>query len=271
MTNNCLIVTGAAGGIGSKVCLYFAQRGFQVFAMDNNYQGITALDHENIIPVEVELNKKSSIEDAVRKIESKTNHITGLINIAGMFDQFPLMEVDNDRFDRLIQINFIGQHYLTRALFPLIFRSKGRIINLSSETVLSPMPLQSYAFSKKLFEVWNDQLRIELELLGIKVIKIRSGGHKTPFIGESLRVLSAYNNRSRYSKLFEKIRIMGSEMLRRVNKDPQELAQIIANALQDRNPSKVYHVNVSMLFKVLSIIPTGPREGLMIRRLKRWM
>ena len=271
MNDKYIVVTGAAGGIGSHVCTTLADSGYAIFALDKNDIGISKRYKGSIIPVKVDFDSIASINEAAKYIKSQTSQLHGIINIAGIFDQFPLMEVDHDRFNQLINTNFVAHHHLTRMLFPLLHEAKGRIINLSSETVLSPMPLQSYAFSKKLFEAWSDQLKIELELLGIKVIKIRAGGHKTPFIDISLEVLSKYDSNSLYSNLYEKIKSKGSSMLKNVKNDPLVVAQVIQRALKEKNPSHLYHVNVSVLFRVLSMLPQSIREMLMIWQLKKWM
>ena len=60
-------------------------------------------------------------------------------------------------------------------------------------------------------------------------------------------------------------------MLKNVNNDPREVAEVVQRALQDKNPSHLYHINVSSLFRVLSLLPQRIREMLMIWQLKKWM
>ena len=170
-----------------------------------------------------------------------------------------------------MQTNLAGHQNITQALFPLLFNGKGRVINLSSETVLSQMPLQSYGFSKKLFDVWNTQLRMELELLGLKTIVIRAGGHQTPFITQSAKKLSLVNEQSRYYGLMKKIREKGLRMLSKKHSDPADLANVIYRALTIKTPKQIYAANMSPLFRFLSVVPPRVRELFIMIMFKRWM
>ena len=107
-----------------------------------------------------EITNQKSIQKAVQQIQQHTDCLYGLVNIAGFFDQFPLVEAKPERFYQLINIHLVGQQHITQVLFPLLKQAKGRVINLSSETVLPQMPIQAYGLSKKLFDIWSTQLRM---------------------------------------------------------------------------------------------------------------
>lgn len=271
MVHKYVFVTGAAGGIGKATCLFLAAKGFHVFAGDWSKELLSCFSDNKIIPVQVDITNPESIEEAVKVIKSHTSYINGIINIAGKFDQFPLIEVEPRSFEDLINVNLIGQQSITRALFPLLSKAKGKVINLSSETVLAQMPLQAYGFSKKLFDVWNTQLRIELKLLGMDVIVVRAGGHQTPFIDQSIEVIKDVSQNSGYSKLMIKIKDQAHKMLLKPQSDPSDLARVFYKALTASKPKKRYNVNVSLLFRLLSALPMDLREYFMIRQLKKWM
>lgn len=271
MEKKYVLITGAAGGIGKVTTNYFASRGVVVFACDINEHDLNSFKSERIISILMDIAEVTSIEIALKKVRKITNHIHGLINIAGKFDQFPLVEADENAFDALINVNLIGPQQVTKAFFPLLDQVKGRVINLSSETVLAQMPLQSYGFSKKLFDIWNTQLRMELELLSMETVVIRAGGFQTPFIEESSRIIGAVDDDSRYVNLLKEIKNQGLKLLNKKQNDPTDLAKVFYKAFKVGKPKKVYYVNVSMLFRFLSVLPEGMREFLMIRKLKSWM
>lgn len=271
MQEKYVLITGAAGGIGKATSNYFASKGITVFACDINEHSLNSFTSEKIIPISMDVTEVTSIKLALNQVRKITNQIHGLINIAGKFDQFPLAEADSRAFNCLININLIGPQQITKACFPLLDQAKGRVINLSSETVLAQMPLQSYGFSKKLFDVWNTQLRMELSLLDLRVIVIRAGGHQTPFIEESSKIIGAVDKKSRYANLLKEIKNQGLRLLNKKQNDPADLAMVFYKALTVKKPKKVYYVNVSLLFRLLSLLPEGMRESLMIRKLKSWM
>lgn len=271
MSERYVVVTGANGGIGRNTCQLLAADGFRIFALDKSLPEPENKSIDSYTWIRVDIADHSDILSAYELIKSHTSELHGLVNIAGIFDQFPLMEAEHKQFNDLIFSNFIGHQHLTKALFPLLYGGKGRVINLSSETVLAPMPLQAYAFSKKLFEVWNDQLRMELSLLGMHVIIIRAGGHATQFIRRSVDVLSDYDHSSKYAALLQKVKNNGIKILKGVKNDPKDVASKVVRAMTDPRPFQKYHVHVSLLFRFLAIIPQKLRERLIIGKLKSWM
>lgn len=271
MSDKYVLISGAAGGIGKASTLFLADNGFIVFAADKDTEALKSLKSEQIIQISLDITDQQSIDRAVKKIRKTTDKLHGLVNLAGTFDHFALAEVESATFRKLIDVNFSGQQQLTQSVFPMIQNAKGRIVNLSSETVLALMPLQAYGFSKKLMDVWNTQLRMELQLLDMHVIAIRAGGHQTPFIRQSFDALAKTDGLADYRKLKEKIRQQGQKLLAKKMADPRDVAKTIYRALNVKKPKKYYNVNVSYLFRLLSLIPEGLREKLFNYQLKRWM
>jgi len=271
MNDKYVFVSGASGGIGKATSIILARNGFHVFAGDIAESIYNDFSDERIIPIQLDITSSASIENATEQIKIQTSYLNGIVNIAGTFDQFPLVEAEPLAFEKLINVNLIGHQSITKALFPLLLKAKGKVINLSSETVLAQMPLQSYGFSKKLFDVWNTQLRMELGLLGMKVIVIRAGGHQTPFIKRSYEIIGNVNQQSKFANLMQKIKLQGQRLLEKKQGEAMDLATIIFKILSSDEPKKVYHVNVSLLFRILSIFPSRMRENLMTYQLKKWM
>lgn len=267
MPKKYIAITGAQGGFGKSTSTLLAVHGFYVFALDLYPNEST--DH--IIPIQIDITDQISIDRAMDKIRTYTDRVHGLVNIAGYFDQFPLVEAEPKRFKQLIDINLLGQQNITKAFFPLLKPARGRVINISSETVLAQMPLQAYGFSKKLFDIWSTQLRMELALLNMKVITIRAGGHKTPFIQRSVDVLSEIDDTSLYYKLLHQIKAKGLQVLQKVNNDPICVANTVLIALTLKHPKKIYHVNVSTLFRILGMFPSALRETMVKQTLSKWM
>ena len=114
-------------------------------------------------------------------------------------------------------------------------------------------------------------MRMELELLDMKVITIRAGGHSTPFIDLSSKIIGKIDENSKYKNLMGKIKSQGQNMLAKSMADPDDIARVIYKALTISNPKKVYYVNVSLLFRLLSLIPYGMREQMIKYQLKKWM
>lgn len=271
MFDKYVVITGAGGGFGKITTELLVGQGFYVFACDIDEPTLFKLESENVIPIIMDITSRESIKAALAIIEGKTNKLHGLVNIAGRFDQFALVEAKEDAFEKLLNVNLYGPQLLTSMLFPLLKNAKGKIVNISSETVLAQMPVQAYGLSKKLFDVWNSQLRMELKLIDMEVIVIRAGGHETPFIEKSKEIIGITDPSSIYSNLYQRIKEHGIKILSKKQHDPLDVAKVIYIALTVKNPKHVYNVNVSSLFKLLSILPERLKEVMILNKIKKWM
>lgn len=271
MNEKYVVVTGAGGGFGKVTVDLLVNDGFCVFACDIDNEVLKKMESENIIPLQVDITNRQSIKKGLDIIKRKTNKLHGLVNLAGIFDQFALVEAKEGAFESLLDVNLRGPQLLTSMLFPLLYNIKGRIVNLSSETVLAQMPLQVYGMSKKIFDVWNTQLRLELKLIDMDVIVIRAGGHQTPFIEKSKEIINVSDPSSVFASLYQHIKERATKILSKNQHDPLDVAKIVCKALTIDNPKHVYHVNVSKLFKLLALLPDHWRETIMLHQLKKWM
>lgn len=262
-----VLITGAAGGLGQAMCSFLRTKGFRVIATDLEIESIPA--GEGLIPIIMDVSDNDSVNRAREKVEEITDGLNGLVNNAGIFDQFPLAEGTSDRFERLLQVNVLGPQRVTRSFFPLLHSRKGRIVNISSESALALMPMQTYALSKRMLEVFSDVLRQELRLLDMHVAVIRPGAHRTPFLEKSREVLDRVPEDSAFRKALEIIRLEGQAVMDRMtHHHPAEVARAVHRALTDAPPRAVYPVHVSPTFRLLSRIPRPVREYLLRRKLR---
>lgn len=106
-------------------------------------------------------------------IKSNWTHVDILINNAGVFAYGLLQNEPIDRLSKLLDINVLGVHYLTRAVMPIIKKPYGQIINICS--VASKQPIKNsgaYSVSKYALLGYTDNLREELRAEKIKVTAV---------------------------------------------------------------------------------------------------
>jgi short-subunit dehydrogenase len=123
--------------------------------------------------------------------------------------------------------------------------------------------------SKNMMETISNMLRLELNLSGIQVSLIRPGGHATSLMDKTMKVLNRIPKNSYFREELLIIQKEGSKRILEVKKDPIDVAKVIYKALTDSNPRNIYNVNVSFLYKLLSLIPANLREYLVLRALKK--
>jgi NAD(P)-dependent dehydrogenase (short-subunit alcohol dehydrogenase family) len=267
MDRKDVFITGAAGGLGQAMCQHLPEAGFRVFATDLEVDRIPAT--ESIIPLVMDVSDRESVARAMRQVHQRTDGLDALVNNAGLFDQFPLAEGQSDRFERLLQVNVLGIQRVTETAFPLLLARKGRVVNISSESAMALMPMQTYALSKRMLEVFSEVLRQELRLLDMHVTVIRPGAHRTPFLEKSRKALDRVPEDSAFRRALEIIRSEGQAVMDRMtHHHPAEVARAVHRALTDDPPRALYPVHVSPTFQLLSRIPRPIREYLLRRKLR---
>ncbi|XP_062923491.1 11-beta-hydroxysteroid dehydrogenase type 2-like [Mobula hypostoma] len=143
----------------------------------------------------MDLTKPEDIDKALQITKDKLGEkgLWGLVNNAGKCINISDTELSAmDNYRDCMQINFFGAVAITQGFLPLIRKTKGRIVNVSSPVGDFPLPyLSSYAASKAALSLFTSILRLELSNWGVKVCTILPGFYKTgvgviPENGQSL-------------------------------------------------------------------------------------
>lgn len=251
------VITGAASGLGRALTEYLIERGWKVFALDYNAELLSTYQHNNVIPVQVDVTKDDSVANAVATVKAQTQELDAIVNFAGILLLGSGVEVPAKEVERIMNVNLMGTYRINQGFFKLLLPNKGRIVNISSETgILSPAPFSAfYYMSKRAIEVYTDALRRELRFLGIKVIKVRPGAFATNMQGNAMKQLQQTLDNS---ELFKRQIQKGNGLAKHGSgspKDPKVLAHKIEHILNTKNPRIAYNVNINKTLKMLSILP----------------
>ncbi len=265
-----IVITGAANGLGKSLAEYLAERGWRVFALDFNEEQLMSIKHTNIIPIQVDVTSDEKVQIAFNQVQSLTKHLDAIVNFAGVLVLGSAVEVEPTEMMRIMNVNLGGTYRINKAFFELLLPTKGRIINISSETgVLSPAPFSSfYYMSKRAIEIYSDALRRELRFLGLKVIKVRPGAFQTNMQGNALAYLKKTEEES---KRFSKFIKNGNSLAKYGAgnpKDPMVLAKKIERILLAKNPKIAYNINTNKLLKLLSNLPESLQDYIYFKVLK---
>ncbi|MEG1613273.1 MAG: SDR family NAD(P)-dependent oxidoreductase [Clostridia bacterium] len=250
-------VTGGAGGLGGQACQVLADNGWTVFAADINQEALDKINYKNIIPVQADITKVESLEKARDFILTKTDKLDAVVNFAGMMNFTSLVENSPRIMEIAISVNLMGMINVNYVLFPLIDAAKGRIINVSSEIGwLKPQPFVApYSVTKHAVDTYNDALRRELNIVGLKVIKIQPGSFKTNMHNAAERTFDRLISETTHYKnaLSSMKKIMTHELVHA--NDPKIMAKTILTACTAKNPKINYRVKNSKKLRFLNIFP----------------
>lgn len=134
-----VVFTGAGGGIGSALVKSLAAVGATVALCDINEEALSEIQKEieakdgQASSHKLDVTNQTSIKDCIEEIGSKYGRIDILVNCAGINKREGFMDVQEETYDRMMNINLKGAFFVTQAVAPYMKKQKnGSIINIGS-------------------------------------------------------------------------------------------------------------------------------------------
>ena len=250
---NYVIVTGAAGGMGKSTTLNLSKSGFKVFALDYN-----DLDYSdsNIIPIKCDITNSDSINNAYEEIRKTTNDLYAIIHLAGIYYLDSLIEIDENRFEKIFNVNVIGPYLINKAFINMLKRNSRIIIVTSELAIRDPLPFTGiYAITKGALDKYAYSLAMELQLKDIWVSVLRPGAVATPMLKASTDELDNFcNNTKMYNISANNFKnVVNSVEAKYIL--PDILAKKINKILNKTKPKFNYSINRNKLLIMLDLLP----------------
>jgi NAD(P)-dependent dehydrogenase (short-subunit alcohol dehydrogenase family) len=196
-----VLITGAAGGIGLATVHRFLTSGCKVFAADMSEERLGELrcrfaepvGQGVLVPVRLDVSSQNDIERALAIIRSEAADIGILINCAGIFQIAPFLQVNDEQFMAVLNVNLLGAFRMAQAIArDMAQRKRGRIINVGSIAGLKGAPgAAHYAASKGALRALSATMAVELAAHNIQVNLVTPGYVDTPMLGGSSNALRA--------------------------------------------------------------------------------
>jgi NAD(P)-dependent dehydrogenase (short-subunit alcohol dehydrogenase family) len=137
--NKVAIITGAASGIGQAAAVHFGQEGAKVVICDINLDGLTETERlvkaasAECLAVVVNVRVQDEVDACVKATLDRFGTIDILVNNAGTGQFVPFAMIENDEYDRVMEINVRGIFFFSRAVLPTMMdKDYGKIINITS-------------------------------------------------------------------------------------------------------------------------------------------
>lgn len=134
------IITGGAGDIGREICMELAKEGASIaIHYNNSYEQAVALKEyikSNFSYAEIfkaDISDKQQVDKMIDNIYNKFGRIDYLINNAGIAQIKPFIEITEEDWDRMMNVNLKGLFNCTQSVLRYMLPQKqGSIINISS-------------------------------------------------------------------------------------------------------------------------------------------
>ncbi len=195
MMKKTALVTGANKGIGFGIAKHLGLSGWQVIVGARNEERaqqainqLKALGIDVLGWVNIELTDLVGIESAAQAIAEQYPELSLLVNNAGIPGDMSVASGDTSLSDikATIDVNFIGTFALTKGLLPLLAKNKGRIVNVTVPSDISPYwhPL-AYVASKAAQNAMMGVMAMEFQQDGtpVEIFSVHPGPTTTDLNG----------------------------------------------------------------------------------------
>lgn len=155
LTDECVIVTGAGGNLGSVVARVLAQKGAQVVCADRSDGGFAAitkgLDPDRLLMLGGrDLSAKADVDEVVAAAVARFGRVTGLVNTVGGFTTGKVIEDALEQWDLMMLLNAKIALITSAAVLPgMVAAGYGRIVHIAAQPGIKATAGQAaYAASK---------------------------------------------------------------------------------------------------------------------------
>jgi NAD(P)-dependent dehydrogenase (short-subunit alcohol dehydrogenase family) len=140
LSGKTAVVTGGSRGLGREMVLALARAGASVYAggrtpgaIEETISLATSLSG-SVEPLAFEVTDSRAVEAAADAVTERSGSIDVLINSAGVALMKPSLEVTDEDWAEVIDVNLTGVFYCCRAFGRhMVAAKKGRIINIASD------------------------------------------------------------------------------------------------------------------------------------------
>lgn len=246
-----ILVTGASSGIGLHAAETLAAQGYLVFAgvrNDEDFSRVNNFKLRTMQPIILDDTKREDNVKAIERIQSECDKLgvpfVALVNNAGVAIRGAVERVDLNEARKVFDINFWGATELTQLALPLLRRSHGRVIFVSTVAAIVGSPLSSfYVASKRALEGLADVLRREVAGYDVSVSIVQPGAVHSRILGKTID--SGWINddvgKEVYPQYYDEEKIkVNKERFERTASSPQTTSDAILHAVTSPHPETRY-------------------------------
>ncbi|MGB0219831.1 MAG: SDR family NAD(P)-dependent oxidoreductase [Sinimarinibacterium flocculans] len=267
LDNKVAVVTGAGSGIGRALALQLAGKGCRLALSDIKADALAetaAMLPSPAYTQTVDVADRDAVfafADAVKR-ECGGAHV--IINNAGVALAQTIENMSFEDFEWLMNINFWGVVYGTKAFLPTLrAQDDGVIVNLSSIFGIIAVPTQgAYHSAKFAVRGFTETLRQELDGSGVSAVCVHPGGIRTNIARNARHYVDSLGNTDAEKAVaqFDKI----------ARTTADEAARVIIDGIERRRPRVLIGADAKLLDRIQRWAPVNyPRIlGALLKRLR---
>lgn len=180
-----VLITGANGGIGSATVEVFSKAHWHVVGVDKKR---TAELPEVSHFIQADISQPEMAPRIIAEVSADEGRLDALVNNAAIQVCKPFLETSLDEWDLTMDSNVRAVLLLTQAAHPLLKKSGGAIVNISSvHAIATSMGMSTYAASKGALSALTRAMALELAAEGIRVNAVLPGAVDTEMLRAGLK------------------------------------------------------------------------------------
>lgn len=188
VANKTIVITGAGSGIGRELTLLLLQKQANVAGVDIHAdalaetQKIADVGDDRFKGFVMDITDKAKVDALPAEVIRHFGSVDGIINNAGIIQKFiAVNDLTIEDIHRVMNVNFYGTIYLTKAFLPLFLeRPEAHILNISSMGGFIPFPKQTiYGAAKAAVKIFTEGLYAELKDTNVRVTVVHPGAVAT--------------------------------------------------------------------------------------------
>jgi len=195
--NRTVLITGAAGGLGSALSFQCAHAGFNTVMADNNMKALESawdaiaekgLPKPVLHPLDLARAGPEQLDELVNALDSEFGGLDGVIHCAARFDGLrPLDQVSPAQWSEQIQVNLNAAWLLSVACLELLRQSRSSFLYFLLEDMqkMEGAFWGAYGVSKHALKALAGQFASECAATGIQVLGIDPGPMATRLRAEA--------------------------------------------------------------------------------------
>ncbi|WDN89940.1 3-oxoacyl-[acyl-carrier protein] reductase [Desulfosarcina sp. BuS5] len=196
LTGRVAVVTGAGSGLGRAISYRLAENGAKVVVNDVveeqgnlTVENIKSKNGEAVFS-QTDISKWDGAKDLIKKAKETFGKIDILVNNAGITRDMLLRDMEEDDWDKVLDINLKGAFNCCKFATPYMVEQKyGKIVNLSSRAHLGNPGQANYSASKAGIIGLTRSLSLEFGRYNINVNAVAPGMVNT----EGIKALKKYD------------------------------------------------------------------------------
>lgn len=183
-----VLITGCSSGIGRALADAFRDAGHDVWATARKPEDVEHLSAAGFTARQLDVNDEQALARLADELQTQLGGLDVLINNAGYGAMGPLLDGGVDALRQQFDTNVFAVVGVTRALFPLLRRARGLVVNIGSVSGVLVTPFAgAYCASKAAVHALSDALRLELAPFGIQVMQVQPGAIASQFASNAQR------------------------------------------------------------------------------------